>query len=672
MKHSFSLIALDLRRQPEGHILKTLKRQVYFLDRRYTEVDGRILYRSEDVIDKVVNDLYGENIRIQAIVGKNGSGKSSLLEIIYRIINNFTCSVLNKAGEPYRLLYVDGLDADMYFQKEGAIYKVSCMLDQVSLATYTSNHNIDYLYSSSDDTISASVLDISKHLFYTIVTNYAPQSMISNDYLCEYNYLTDNSGNSKDRSSWMKYIFHKNDGYLTPICLAPFRDVNGAINISLENKLTLYRLSTIFLYYQHRNHKEVGEKYNLIDGYDLHEIRYTFNSTDVLSKFSDWTETNILGNPIRKYRSSVFAYILNYYKLWDLNLLKTNNLYLLGCMYFVVKILNIIETYPIYAEFLPLIYKKKSYYTESRQHRDVMASVPSEKQKESWKLVLHAIDIDRTHVTNKFRQARALLLHVLVNYEKEDVEWLSSSDGFTFDQYINRVRPEGGLGVNFERLSAYLPPSFFDIDIKLQLKNDNKERPIRFSELSSGERQYLCVLSTYVYHILNIESIAVQGDRVCYNDMVLIMDEVEICFHPDYQRQFISRLLRLLIDFKFNKGSAFYILISTHSPFILSDIPQSNILYIEDGEVKNDQITVNPFCANVNDILYQSFFMKEGFSGTFATSKVRELMSFLKSNSKRNKKGWNIERAEYFIENMVGDPLLQAALQVMLKDKPKK
>ena len=36
---------------------------------------------------------FGKKITVQAIVGPNGSGKSSLLELIYRVINNFSALV---------------------------------------------------------------------------------------------------------------------------------------------------------------------------------------------------------------------------------------------------------------------------------------------------------------------------------------------------------------------------------------------------------------------------------------------------------------------------------------------------------------------------------------------------------------------------------------------------
>ena len=54
--------------------------------------------------------------------------------------------------------------------------------------------------------------------------------------------------------------------------------------------------------------------------------------------------------------------------------------------------------------------------------------------------------------------------------------------------------------------------------------------------------------------------------------MMLVLDEVEICFHPEYQRQFICRLRDMLAKFRFNKYSSICIIIATHSPFMLGTL----------------------------------------------------------------------------------------------------
>ena len=64
------------------------------------------------------DDFYGENLSLQVIVGKNGSGKSSLLDMILRLANNlgallFKDEARNASAD---LNYVLGLYADLYYQ----------------------------------------------------------------------------------------------------------------------------------------------------------------------------------------------------------------------------------------------------------------------------------------------------------------------------------------------------------------------------------------------------------------------------------------------------------------------------------------------------------------------------------------------------------------------------
>lgn len=64
------------------------------------------------------------------------------------------------------------------------------------------------------------------NLFYTIVTNYSLQAFNANDYFFEECHKL-KIGEKKDEfgdNIWINSLFHKNDGYMTPIVLNPYRD----------------------------------------------------------------------------------------------------------------------------------------------------------------------------------------------------------------------------------------------------------------------------------------------------------------------------------------------------------------------------------------------------------------------------------------------------------------
>ena len=168
------------------------------------------------------------------------------------------------------------------------------------------------------------------------------------------------------------------------------------------------------------------------------------------------------------------------------------------------------------------------------------------------------------------------------------------------------------------------------------------------------------MLSTYIYHIRNLLSIQ-ETSRVRYRNINLIFDELEICFHPEYQRQFINSLVTIIKQFGFNKYCSFNIIMATHSPFILSDMPQDNILYLNDGQKALKMNGVNPFAANINDILKHSFFLERGFIGEFAQNKICSLVNYLTGDYQKS--GWTKKQAKYFIDNIVGEPIIRHYLQ---------
>lgn len=82
------------------------------------------------------------------------------------------------------------------------------------------------------------------------------------------------------------------------------------------------------------------------------------------------------------------------------------------------------------------------------------------------------------------------------------------------------------------------------------------------------------------------------------------------------------------------------------------------------GGKKRHEDFKKPFAANVNDILYQDFFMKNGFMGALAQHKILRLVRFL-SSGEVTRESYDMELADRLIEK-VGDPLLKSKLVSLL------
>lgn len=217
-----------------------------------------------------------------------------------------------------------------------------------------------------------------------------------------------------------------------------------------------------------------------------------------------------------------------------------------------------------------------------------------------------------------------------------------------------------------------MPPSIYKMQVYV-VKDQDAEKPdgkqIELQHLSSGERQFVFSVSSIIYHLTNLKSVLTENPK--YHCFHIIIDEVEICFHPEYQRIFISKLLEMLARLRMNEGCRLSIWVVTHSPFILSDFPQCNIMYMENGEQIDTRGIINPFGANINDILKQNFFLEQGFMGEFARNCTKSLIHYLIPHDEDGykdlsdfykRKEWNSRRAKDFI-NQIGEPMLRTQLQ---------
>lgn len=620
---------------------KVLKEDYYLLnDRVIINSNGRIVLNPDY---KNNSWYYGKNINVQAIVGPNGSGKSSLLELIYRIINNFSALAERgmKRNAAWRLLFVKGVYADLYYVQDNHLYCISCRGNDVVFLTdgykekLLNANTYSYRKGQKNKHLSKELAAMADKLHYTIVTNYSLQSLISADYADEISLAPVADGvfaPEQEGSVWISHLYHKNDGYLTPIVLNPFRDADGNIDMTTEYRLTVYRLSALLLFYRKRK--------GFFDDYQLNDITYSFSIQTVYDKFE--TKEDRDGNLkqaawnidefVERHSNSTPAVILKSFGYDNLRL--NNDIVRASALYLVYKVLSIASKYPSYNDF------------EKWNIKSFLKTDLSNQERKSLESLVNQIKQDKSHITIKVVQVRNML-KIISKYGCEALE----KDSFGIDYYLQFVGTSVVIGGSeLHNIMYTLPPSFFIPT--LTIKNSDPEgKPIEISKFSSGERQLLFTFSTYVYHIKNLLSIP-KKNRVAFRHINLILDEAEICFHPEYRRLFLSRLLYMIKSLWLNRHCAFNIIIATHSPFILSDIPRENILYLDKGEAQSREQFIRPLAANISDILYQSFFLKNGFIGEWARTRINGL---LKKNVKWEKL---LPEERSFIEN-IGDEYLK-------------
>lgn len=657
---------------------------------------------------KLSPNFFRNNVCVTAIVGKNGSGKSSLIDMIFRIMNNLSyCLYRNiEKGESELIVYISGLIADLCYKKvEKDGETIQGLIQVRNGKVYFSYGDKKYVFEVegnegnaptehiiNEDQFTPLELEgeiksftyqkaIAKDLFYTVATNYSMQAFIAQDYNEEkttfaYPDTTDRI-NRSSKTSWINRLFHKTDGYIVPIVLNPYRD-NGKIDMNNEEHLTTMRLSAILL-------EETPDR-PFIDGYHFKDMVMTWHPRTLRDKFHSIVDDRVKMFPnqeeVDEYNShySTASLTGEDMGLWkydeheDLDKFRevaAEDNYIahiildeLGCpvtkdmddlqvyirMYVVYKVLSIAENYPEYevpGRYFGNIDYTFSGITEFEKGKDNLL-----KEGSLLKDLANKAKNDKSHIGIKLRQALNFIERT--NNVSQD----KFNDLIDYTQYAKLLGiPEKGMTIQ-ERMD-WLPPGIFHTTIYLEKEGSQKAIPLDL--LSSGERQFMYLASTIAYHALNLSSVPDDSTRIKYNKLNLILDEVEICFHPEYQRLFLDRLLKMIENLGLNKNFDINIILTTHSPFLLSDIPQANVLYLQDGDIANEKdIPTNPFAANVNDILHQSFFLNNGFMGEFAQNKINDAISDLSAT--RNISDNRRKEIKSLIE-IIGEPLLKQTLQ---------
>lgn len=127
-----------------------------------------------------------------------------------------------------------------------------------------------------------------------------------------------------------------------------------------------------------------------------------------------------------------------------------------------------------------------------------------------------------------------------------------------------------------------------------------------------------------------------QFREVRCDSIILLIDEADLTYHPEWQRVFVALLTSFLPKiYPPQCCQDIQIVLSTHSPILLSDIPQQNIIYLKYDTEKHCIVVDNSnhmgtFGQNIHLLFKDSFFLNEGTVGLFAQKRMEDLVHNLK------------------------------------------
>ena len=752
---NLSIIAVRILPHCRDYIRKCLKENTYYylntnfdisedvntitLQEKYLDVINDTFFNQDEIFDENVEKLKSladsihdrskPNISISAVVGKNGDGKSSFVELIIRILNNFAYRKGLNANDHLR--YVEGVYGELYYRLNGKFYRIQIRkeqenVDNVEFHEYAYDEN-EKIYRIGN---SLTEFNPDETAFYTLVSNYSHFAYNTEEF-------SEESISDDVEDHWLHKLFHKNDAYQTPLNLHPYRN-KGNIDINRERSLSTQRLLASIASSLTKNNKGVYEPKMEINDKKPHEIRlrdigesklqeitlkkyfednrenrYMEDQIEKLKKvessgishdtnevfIGDVAATTLsslrrdyLTDKLKEYLRKAIAWLdtndllmensdldrlldvlsrIDQDGWWPVQLISKKDMeilrefsrlsvkqfFRLALVYDICNMWNVIgvgvdkqmlidfDAVNIFRKYDSLSYPEKCGHYIIYKTIEIFATYPSYGDPialySSPDTIFSLIGVDlsvntlfdlmpaffklsrdwyyKSHNTLKLRQA-----YNLMTGNSEAIELYAP----------NREKSEKRL--RFSELEAdqikilsdieTLPPPIFKWEIWYDKKFEGSLIP--FSSFSSGEKQLLFFQSAIIYHLQNISSVG--NEPIHYHAVNLIFEEIELYFHPEWQRTLIFDLMKSIRTANIPRIRSVNMIFVTHSPYILSDIPKSNVLFLKDGRPIYE-MQENTFGANINSLLKNGFFLPSLPMGEFAYRKINKLFEKLHS-----------------------------------------
>ena len=591
----------------------------------------------------IPSDFWGKNISsITAIIGKNGAGKTNLLELILEIfsfkenksyhLGKRIIAVFGNQGGEFEIVDFDsnsklsGLKAVILPEKE-EIKPILVSKSDSNLDLFPFNNlplrflddTKSVLYSplfdfrsivSSQDTID---LSINKSVEEIDESPYREDLGIRNLHILQFQHVDEvislrgnfrevQKSNTQDRDIFAS-IQNLIPQYASVIC------TRGTESPNLKNTLEFEELYKLFfspegiiqsmrVYFSNLEDPENGRKTFEDDENSRNRIKFSFYVALIKAIFSKLDDFIQVGGDKHdeSFESKINSLTLRISKMWEVN-----------------------DSFEVFEQIADsLIGQIPNRVLPDRQvFLDLFSSLAETISTSiSNSPYSFLIDLDKDFDLRKLFQNNAKYLRIFDQYRRRDVSFIS------FDWH----------------------------------------------KMSSGEKAFLRFFSK-----LNVAK-NICDKKQSIKKIVLLIDEGEVGFHPQWQREYMHLLTRFLEEFF--RDYKIQIFLTSHSPILISDFPKQSVIFLDKNEVNGDCILkksreMDTFAANIHSLFADSFFLnqegRKGYLiGEFSYQKVNEIIDLLNRDNISDEKGNEIIN----LINLIDEPIIANKLREMAAKFP--
>lgn len=221
-------------------------------------------------------------------------------------------------------------------------------------------------------------------------------------------------------------------------------------------------------------------------------------------------------------------------------------------------------------------------------------------------------------------------------FDKNELSWNSIEKG-SEDEEIFKVYFQGNLKEILAKENKDKYKKERELFIEVAYSPESKVEHFssgQYAKISFLSKLYWCLKGYDEYHekiegffgpnVLHVQDTLQENDTA-----IIVIDEGELYYHPEWQRTYISTLNDVIkgCDKKFQ----LQIVMTTNSPFIISDIRRKDITYLP---CYHNEARCLTFGQNIHTLLKSNFFM-EYTIGEFARQQIEFIIEQIKKQKKK-------------------------------------